>query len=151
MNRHIEPPARNIVGVAIAVTVLGLVAWLALIPNNRGQFLGFLPEKLRRWICEHDDFNNITGFWVLGIVAFCLPSADSANRGSGLIGLLCRVFAHRLARLAALMGLVCALEILQFVIPGRFSDLRDVCTGWSGLFAAWLVSEVRNANATRRG
>jgi hypothetical protein len=133
---------RHRAGMVTVVVVLAAICYLALVPNARGEFLGFLPQKLRRWICEHDDFNNVTGFAVLGLVVFRVGSRGLTDRGTGVVAIFRRIFAYRIARLAALMVLVCVFELSQFVIPGRMSSLQDVCTGWSGLFAAWLVSEI---------
>jgi hypothetical protein len=133
---------RRLAGMVTLVVVLAVICYLALVPNARGEFLGFLPQKLRRWICEHDDFNNVTGFAVLGLVAFRIRGSGLTDRGTGVAAIFRRIFAYRIARLAALMVLVCVFELSQFFIPGRMSSLQDVCTGWSGLFAAWLVSEI---------
>ena len=134
--------ARRLAGLAALVVVFAAMCYLALVPNARGEFLGFLPQKLRRWICEHDDFNNVVGFAVLGLMAFRIGGRRQMERGAGVAAMLRRIFAHRGARLAALMALVCVFELLQLIIPGRMSGLQDVCTGWSGLFAAWLLAVV---------
>lgn len=134
--------ARHVAGLATLAVVFAAMCYLALVPNARGEFLGFLPQKLRRWICEHDDFNNVAGFAVLGLIAFRIGGSGITERGAGVAAMFRRIFAHRSARLAALMNLVCAFELLQLIIPGRMSSLQDVCTGWSGLFAAWLLTVV---------
>jgi hypothetical protein len=139
MNQRIEPRARHLAARGILLVVLAAIAYLALVPNREGQFLPFLPQKIRRWICEHDDFNNVVAFAILGLVAFRIGRKGNASPDAGILR---RVFARREARLASLMALVCLLELAQLVIPGRMSGLRDVCTGWSGLFAAWLLASV---------
>jgi hypothetical protein len=137
-----EQRARHLVGKVTLVVVFAAMCYLALVPNARGEFLGFLPQKLRRWICEHDDLNNVVGFAVFGLIAFRIGGRGQRERGAGVGAMLRRIFAHRGARLAALMVLVCVFELLQLIIPGRMSGLQDVCTGWSGLFAAWLLAVV---------
>jgi hypothetical protein len=139
MNQRIGPRARRTMGKAALAIILAAIGYLALVPNTHGEFLHFLPQKLRRWICEHDDFNNVVGFAVLGTVAFHIGTKRVASPGSSVFR---RAFGRKEARLAALMGLVCVFELLQLVIPGRMSSLQDICTGWSGLFAAWLASEI---------
>lgn len=42
--------------------------------------------------------------------------------------------------MAALMAMVCGIELVQIFILGRVADLNDVCTGWSGILAGWLLS-----------
>jgi len=126
---------KSALAAALLLFVLGAMCYLALVPNDRGQFLPFLPTKIRRWICEHADFNNVTAFFVLGLIVFRM-------RAGSMAGAAGRIFTHWGSRMAALMTLVCLFEILQFLIPGRMSGLRDVCTGWSGVFAAWLIFQI---------
>jgi len=149
MNQRSGRPARHFAGVAMLLLVGAAIGYLALMPNVRGNMLGFLPQKVRRWIVEHDDLNNVVAFAVLGSVAFRIGRKEAARFAHGISGVLGRVFARRETRLAALMALVVVLELFQLVIPGRISGLRDVCTGWSGLFAAWLISEATLAKRIR--
>ena len=123
----------------LAVTAIA-IAYLTLIPNNGHARFRILPLPLYRWFAapEHDGFVNIAAFGFLATVVF-LAGRNPGTRGSGL---LVTIFASRTARLAALLALVCGIEILQRWIPGRTSSLQDVCTGWSGIFAAWLLCTV---------
>ncbi len=124
--------------------VLGAVIYLALMPNNGHARFKIVPEPAYRWLeaTWHDDFGNIVAFGVLAFATFILGRLpwDRENAGTGAT--FVRLFASRAARLAGLLVMVCAIEILQIWIPGRTSSLRDVCSGWSGIFAAWLLAEL---------
>ena len=112
---------------------------MALPANRHGALHMFLPESLRRWVNEHDDAANVMAFFILAAVALRLPCAQ-AKGGTTLPAVILQRLVHPLARVAALMLFVCAIEFTQSFIPGRVSELQDVCTGWSGIFAAWLIS-----------
>jgi hypothetical protein len=126
------------------IVVAAVIGYLALIPNDRGELLSFLPGKIRRWLCEHDDFNNIVAFGVLGSIVFRIRSRGARSPRRGTFRVFERVLSSSEARLVLLMALVFLLELVQLVIPGRICDLQDVCSGWSGLFAAWLAFRVRS-------
>ena len=123
----------------LAVTAIA-IAYLTLMPNNGHARFRILPLPLYRWLAapEHDGFVNIVAFGFLATVVF-LAGKKSDGCESGL---LATIFASRAARLVALLSLVCGIEIAQKWIPGRVSSLQDVCTGWSGIFAAWLLCSV---------
>ena len=71
--------------------------------------------------------------------------------GALIFLLLLRVtFATARRGISLLLLLVCAIELVQMFIPGRVADLDDVCTGWSGIFAAWLLAVLLDARAERR-
>ncbi|MEO6787892.1 MAG: VanZ family protein, partial [Chthoniobacteraceae bacterium] len=95
------------------------------------------------------DCMNIGAFLTLSIFGLCFqrePRRDAANtRRPALL----RVLESRGIRVAGLMALVCAIEFVQLFIPGRVGELHDVCTGWSGIFAAWLIAVLFDARATR--
>ena len=125
---------------AVFATTAIAIAYLALMPNNGPARFRIVPLPLYRWLeaPEHDGFANIVAFGFLAVVVF-LTGRNPDARGSGL---LAAIFARRTVRLAALLALVCGIEIAQRWIPGRVSSLQDVCTGWSGIFAAWLLCMV---------
>jgi hypothetical protein len=120
--------------------------WMALVPNRHGALHNFLPETLRRWVSENDDPANIAGFFMLTLVGLRLPRARENGRGR-VASMVFRMLGHPLAKVGVLMLLVCAIELSQRFIPGRVGELQDVCTGWSGIFAAWLLSVLRDARA----
>ncbi|MEO6739726.1 MAG: VanZ family protein [Chthoniobacteraceae bacterium] len=98
-----------------------------------------LPKAVRVWINDgHDEEENLIAFFILGSFAL-FPSRRSGRAASGARPAAVRWVDSRAVRMAALMALVCAIELVQLFIPGRISDLNDVCTGWSGIFAAWLL------------
>ena len=127
----------------------GLAAglWLALTPNVRGEMHFFLPMELRHWVHEHDDFANIAAFLCLAIFGLCFQRNPQRGGKSAARPAMFRLLEKRAVRVAGLMALVCAIEIVQIFIPGRVADLQDVCTGWSGIFAAWLLSVILDVRA----
>ena len=130
-------PVRTLPRVLLAITAI-VIAYLTLMPNTGHTRFRIVPLPLYCWLVapEHDDLANIVAFGFLASVVFLAGRNPDADSGS----LLSAIFAHRIARIAALLALVCAIEVVQKWIPGRTSSLEDVCTGWSGIFAAWLVS-----------
>ena len=127
-----------------AVFVIGLVGALALalVPNRHGGIHNFVPASFRVWVNEHDDIQNIAAFFLIAAVALRLPGVREKG-GKTLPAVVLQTLEPPLARVAALMLLVCTIELTQRFIPGRVSDLQDVCTGWSGILAAWLLSVFR--------
>ena len=127
-----------------AVTAVAM-AYLTLMPNDGRSRFRIVPLPLYRWLAgpEHDWLVNIIAFGFLAVVVFLVGKNSGARGGS----MFAAIFARRGARLAALLALVCAIEIAQIWIPGRTSSLEDVCSGWSGIFAAWLLAVLRDARA----
>lgn len=126
----------------IALLAGGMV--LALRANPRGELNHILPVALRNWINEdHDEAENLIAFSILGVFALSLSRRAPSTAASPVIHLL----QSRAARMVALMSLVCGIELVQFFILGRMPDMKDVCTGWSGIFAAWLLGVLRDARA----
>ena len=124
-----------------AVFAIGLAVGLAMamLPNRHNNPHQFLPLDLRRWVHTHDDAANIAAFFLFASVGLRLPlSHAKAGMGSP---------SHRLGMVVALMTLVCGIEWVQHLIPGRVADLKDVCTGWSGILAAWLLAVLRDPRA----
>lgn len=138
---------------AFFLLTLCAVLYLALMPNYGRARFRIVPLPVYRWLVAtwHDDFGNIVAFGVMATGAFLL-GRHPADRGSdGIRAALVRWFASRTARLVGLLAMVCMFEILQIGIPGRTSSLQDVCTGWSGIFAAWLLSVLLGARAKNSG
>ena len=130
--------------VCIVLLSCGLV--LALRGNPRGEVHHFLPVAVRDWMNDgHDEEANLIAFSILGIFAL-VPRRANAGARTGVH----RLLGSRAFRMAALMALVCVIELMQMFIPGRVADLDDVCTGWSGIFAAWLLAVLLDARAERR-
>lgn len=130
--------------VCIVLLACGLV--LALRGNPRGEVHHFLPVAVRDWMNDgHDEEANLIAFSILGIIAL-VPHRGRTAAGPAVF----RVLGSRAFRMAALMALVCAIELVQMFIPGRVADLDDVCTGWSGIFAAWLLAVLLDARAERK-
>ncbi len=129
-----------------AIFVIGIIAAMAMAlrPNRHGGIHNFVPASFRAWVNEHDDFQNIAAFFLIATVALLLPGVRN-REGKSLPAVVLRTLEPPLARVAALMLFVCVIELVQRFIPGRVPDLQDVCTGWSGIFAAWLVWVLRRA------
>ena len=130
---------------AIFFLTLCAVLYLALMPNYGQARFRIVSLPLYRWIADHDNLDNIVAFAVLATATFLLGRHPVDRENAGISAVLERWFASRMARLAALLAMVCIFEILQRWIPGRISSLQDVCTGWSGIFAAWLLSVLLDA------
>ena len=128
----------------ILIALLAGGLFLALAPN-RGNLNHFMPDAVRKWVNDdHDEEENLIAFSVLGIFALCF--GQRADRGTAAAGSpVLRLLKGRAVRMAALMAMVCMIEFVQMFIPGRVADLNDVCTGWSGIFAAWLLSVLLDA------
>ena len=139
---------RNLGRGIFAATAI-VIAYLTLMPNYGRERFRIVPLPLYRWLAspEHDWFVNVVAFGFLASVVFFVGRNSCARGGS----MFAAIFAHRGARLAALLALVCAIEIAQIWIPGRTSSLDDVCAGWSGIFAAWLVAALLDARAENAG
>ena len=116
-------------------------------PNTGHARFKIVPEPMYRWLeaTWHDDFGNIVAFGFLAFVTFLIGKPAAGLENAGTVATFARLFAGRTARLAGLLAMVCAIEILQIWIPGRTSSLQDVCSGWSGIFAAWLLAELLDA------
>lgn len=132
---------------AIFFLTLCAVLYLALMPNAGHARFKIVPEPMYRWLeaTWHDDFGNIVAFGFLALVTFLIGQPDAGSENSGIVAAFHRWFADRNARLACLLAAVVTIEILQIWIPGRTSSLRDVCSGWSGIFAARLLAEILDA------
>ena len=120
------------------------VLYLALMPNNGHARFRIVSLPVYRWLEAewHDDLGNIVAFAVLACATFLLGAHPADRENDGISAAFARCFASRTARLVGLLAMVCMFEILQRWIPGRTCSLRDVCTGWSGIFAAWLLCNV---------
>jgi hypothetical protein len=138
---------RRRIAQGIVFPLLCAVLYLALKPNYDGGGLPFVPRPIHRWISEHDDFDNIVVFAVFAFVTLLARTHPSGADNASVSGAFARLFASQGARLVGLLSMVCLFETLQKWIPGRVSSLRDVCTGWSGIFAAWLLTELLDARA----
>ena len=138
---------RSRIARAIFCTTFVAVLYLALMPNTGHARFKIVPEPLYRWLEApwHDDFGNIMAFAVLAAAAFLLGRKPIGRESTAIASAFTRWFAMRNARLVCLLGMVCSIEIVQIWIPGRTAALQDVCTGWSGIFAAWLFAELRDA------
>ncbi len=126
-----------------------MIAYLALMPNSGHTRFWIVPLPVYRWLAapEHDGIVNVFAFGFFAAVVFLVERDPDASGTS----LLSAIFATRLARLVGLLALVCVIETVQIWIPGRTSSLDDVCTGWSGIFAAWLLWVLLNARAKSGG
>ena len=121
------------------------IAYLALMPSSGHARFWIVPLPIYRWLAapEHDGIVNVFAFGFFAAVVFLVEWNPDAPDTS----LLSAIFATRLARLVALLSIVCGIELVQKWIPGRTSSMEDVCTGWSGIFAAWLLSELVDGRA----
>jgi hypothetical protein len=92
---------------------------------------------------------NILGFFTLSLFALCFQREPPRDAKDIRRLAPSRIFESRGMRVAGLMILASAMELVQIFIPGRVAELRDVCTGWSGIFAAWLIAVLLDARAKR--
>ncbi len=106
--------------------------YFALMPNVQRDIFAIMPDALRQWCGSHDDLCNFLFFAALSFLAFWIPSRKLPATPAG------GTQPAATWRLAVFLGVVLALEIAQIRISGRFSSLRDVITGWSGVLLAWL-------------
>ena len=142
---------RRIIGRVIFAGTAIAMAYLTLMPNYGRSRFRLVPMPLYHWLTapEHDWLMNIVAFGFLAMVVFIV----GGNSGASCDRCSVSVFARRAGRLVVLLALVCAIEIAQIWIPGRTSSLEDVCFGWSGIFAAWLITvlwDVRAENRARK-
>jgi hypothetical protein len=136
---------RRQIAPALLLLLLGAVLYLALMPNLGRPRFTLVSPAVYRWFAEHDDFNNIAAFGGLAMVAFLVGCPSPGGKKAGALNAFACTFASRTSRLAGMLAMVCLLEALQNWIPGRVSELQDVCTGWSGIFAAWLLCALLDA------
>lgn len=130
---------KNAVWGLILLAMLAAALGLTLAPNN-GNLNYVLPDAVRKWVNnDHDEEANLIAFTVLGTVALSFarrpPSRETWRRNPMVFLLSSRTF-----RVMVLLTLICLIELVQNFIPGRVSDLGDMCTGWSGIFTGWLCS-----------
>lgn len=123
----------------LCIAMLAGGLFLALAPN-RGNLNYFMPDAVRKWVNDnHDEEENLIAFTVLGSCVLCF-GRRAESRNAAAAPKVLRLLGSRAVRVAALMAMVVVIECVQMFIPGRVADLNDVCTGWSGIFAGWLLS-----------
>jgi hypothetical protein len=143
---------RRVIRAVFFVTVCA-VLYLALMPNNGHSRFRIVPLPMYRWLeaTRHDDLGNIVAFGFLALITFLVHADPAGRKNPAGTDFFASRFAGRTARLAGLLAMVCVFESLQRWIPGRTSSLQDVCTGWSGIFAAWLLSVLLDARQKSSG
>ena len=123
----------------LCIAMLAAGLFLALAPN-RGNLNYFMPDAVRKWVNnDHDEEENLIAFTIFGSFVLCLGrrrNCATATAGPRVL----RFLRSRTVRTIALMAMVCVIELMQMFIPGRVADLNDICTGWSGILAGWLLS-----------
>jgi VanZ family protein len=127
-------PVNRILRLSALVLVVGGILFLALKPTPGLEELHILPLRWARYIDGTDDLRNIAGFFSLAVAIWVL-----------LVGGRKKI-PWRQVRIALVFVvlLVPAVEVVQLFLPGRFSDLRDVGTGWLGIaLAAAAIAVVR--------
>lgn len=115
-----------------AVLAYALLAGLKSTPEVR--FMPGMPRALGAWLDVHDFAKNVAGFAALTLAAHV-------------------AFPERLMRNALAVGaLAAAIEAVQYFMPHRFADVRDVVAGLGGAALAsaawWLgrkIAEPRHA------
>ena len=135
---------RRLLVLSLLVAVLAAVVYFGLVPNRRQEMFSILPLAIARQIGLHDDFNNFAAFAILGVLALRLGRGSADRRGATHWSM------SRPWRVAILIGLVCAIEVAQIWIPGRYSSLRDVATGSSGVVTAWVLCALVERVVKRR-
>lgn len=123
----------------LCIAMLAGGLFLALAPN-RGNLNYIMPDAVRKWVNDdHDEEENLIAFTLLGSCVLCF-GRRAERRIAAAAPKVLRLLGSRAVRMAALMAMVCVIELVQMFIPGRVADLNDVCTGWSGILAGWLLS-----------
>ena len=129
---------RVLVGLGF-VSALAAVLYFSLVPNVRGDLYRIFPWTAAFWFGMHDDLANLAAFAVLGAAGYWASRGLTGAIGGKRRGLAGAIRSHRALVLAGMLFLVCALEVAQIWIPGRYSSLWDVVVGWGGVLAAWLL------------
>ena len=123
----------------LCIAMLAGGLFLALAPN-RGNLNYFMPDAVRKWINnDHDEEENLIAFTVLSSCVLCLGRHSQSRRAASHPKPR-RFLSGRSVCVSALMAMVVVIEFMQMFIPGRVADMNDICTGWSGIFAGWLLS-----------
>lgn len=118
------------------------VLYFSLVPNVRGDLYRVFPWTAAFWFGMHDDLANLAAFAVFGAAGYWAGRWLRGAIGGKRQGLAGAIRSYRALVLAGMLLLVCALEVAQIWIPGRYSSLWDVVVGWSGVTGAWLVCAV---------
>ncbi len=143
---------KPVAAVLLKVCFFGALAaglFLALFPRYRCVFHESWPKPIRTWLNESDDAVNVIAFFVLASIGLRMQRLVAAGKRcrTGTAALL----VNPAVMVGALMLLVCAIEFVQVFIPERVGDLQDICTGWSGIFSAWLVFFLQDTRAAKPG
>ncbi len=143
---------RPVAAVLLKVCFFGALAaglFLALFPRYRCIFHDIWPKPVRTWLNESDDAVNVIAFFVLASIGLRMQRlmAEGKRPRSRVTALM----ASPAAMVAGLMLLVCGIEFVQIFVPERVGDIQDVCTGWSGIFSAWLAFFLRDGRTARFG
>jgi VanZ family protein len=129
-----SPSFKRLMMGALLLGTLLCVFYFALVPNVRRDVLNVLPAPIRSWCGLNDDGANFALFAILGFLGF-----SAANRSPDSMGVNWTGAARCLA---VMLMLVVVLEFVQRWIPGRYSSVRDVVMGGSGVFAGWFSALV---------
>ena len=132
---------RALVGLGF-VGAVAAVLYFSLVPNVRGDLYRIFPWTAAFWFGMHDDLANLAAFAVLGAAGYWVSRRLTGAIGGKRSGLAGAVRSHRALVAAGMLLLVCAVEVAQIWIPGRYSSLWDVAVGWSGVLGAWLLCAV---------
>jgi hypothetical protein len=129
---RISAKLRQVSSMILLMATIGIVLYFALMPNVRRDVLNVLPAPIRAWCGSNDDLSNVLLFAILAFITFRVRvGSQGTNEASGW-------------KLAGLLVLVVGLEVAQIWIPGRFSSVRDVLTGSTGVLVVWLLTRIRN-------
>ena len=99
--------------------------YLCLRPDPELKHITWLPKSLTYWADANGVVDNIPAFAVLALPFMYLCNGRRARRKA----------------IAWLAVFAAVLELLQYFIPTRFCDWRDIVASWAGLAITWLGVE----------
>jgi VanZ like family len=112
--------------IPVCLTLVAIL-YLALKPSPDPQDIPLLPTPIARWLAHHDTFDNVGAFAVLAAMVHWTFSGWRREPARVLVW-----------RVVWLEALVIGLEFVQYFLPRRSCDWRDMLAGLAGIVIATL-------------